>query len=64
MGKPDVFTMRVFEATTYVHVPKGLAIKLEPVSRIGLLFGFDLKRRPTESCWRMKPRSQSARTSP
>ena len=37
---PDVSYMRVFGATAFVHVPKELRRKLEPVSREGVFIGY------------------------
>jgi len=40
--KPDVTIMRTFGATAYVHIPKTLRQKLDPVSKKGILVGYEL----------------------
>ena len=39
--KPDVSNMRVFGARTYVHVPKQLRYKLDPLSQAGTFLGYE-----------------------
>ena len=39
--KPDVSLFRTFGATAYVHVPKDLRTKLDPVSQKGVLVGYE-----------------------
>jgi len=39
-GKPDVSSMRMFGATAYVHTPKALRRKLDPVSVKGIMVGY------------------------
>ena len=38
--KPDISLMRTFGATAYVHIPKALRQKLDPVSRKGIFVGY------------------------
>eukprot|EP00983_Pelagomonas_calceolata_P035888 1123565-Pelagomonas_calceolata.AAC.1 len=40
-AKPDVTMMRTFGATAYVHTPKTLRRKLDPVSKKGFLVGYE-----------------------
>ena len=40
-NKPDVSNLRVFGSTVYVHVPKALRRKLDPVSFKGKLVGYE-----------------------
>eukprot|EP00983_Pelagomonas_calceolata_P015512 491601-Pelagomonas_calceolata.AAC.1 len=40
-AKPDVTMMRTFGATTYVHTPKTLRRKPDPVSKKGILVGYE-----------------------
>lgn len=39
--KPDVSMMRTFGASAYVHIPKKLRKKLDPVSKKGILVGYE-----------------------
>ena len=39
--KPDVSGMRVFGSKTYVHVPKQLRHKLDPLSTAGIFIGYE-----------------------
>ena len=39
--KPDVSNMRVFGAKAYVHVPKQLRYKLDPLSQAGTFLGYE-----------------------
>jgi hypothetical protein len=39
--RPTVSHMRVFGSVAYVHVPKGLRTKLDPVSEKGIFVGYD-----------------------
>ena len=41
-SKPDISGMRVFGAKAYVHVPKQLRQKLDPVSQTGIFVGYEL----------------------
>jgi hypothetical protein len=38
--KPDISQMRTFGAKAYVHIPKALRQKLDPVSRKGIFVGY------------------------
>ena len=48
-SKPDVSALRVFGATAYVHIPKALRTKLDPVSRKGVFIGYE----PGAKAWRV-----------
>ena len=39
-AKPNVSMMKTFGATAYVHTPKALRHKLDPVSKKGILVGY------------------------
>ena len=47
--KPDVSNMRVFKARAYVHVPKQLRHKLDPLSQAGTFLGYE----PTSKAYRV-----------
>lgn len=40
-SKPDVEHMRVFGSTAYVHIPNQLRSKIDPVSKKGVLVGYE-----------------------
>ena len=39
--KPDISAMRTFGARAYVHIPGKLRTKLDPVSKIGVMVGYE-----------------------
>src|SRR6478672_6781292 len=58
-SKPDISHMRVFGSAAYVHVPKQLRQKLDPVCRKGIFVGYEPARNHIAYYWTTR-RSLSA----